>query len=96
MRTALLVLPLALMAAPAMAQSMPNSLNMTCASARELVRREGAVVIGTGPVIYERYVANRGYCTVGQQTEPAWVQTADQEQCYIGSRCREHTIKKKR
>ena len=48
MRTVLLALPLALMASAASAQPMPNSLSMSCAGARDLVSRSGAIVIGTG------------------------------------------------
>lgn len=72
---------------PAFGQGLPNSLNMTCASASGLVKQNGAVVIATGPNVYARYVANLGYCQHDQMTRPAWIQTSDNPQCYIGSQC---------
>ncbi len=36
-----------------------------------LVQRSGAVVIGTGPNLYERFVTDAGYCELTQTTEPA-------------------------
>lgn len=75
--------------APAHAQSMPDSLRMSCAATAALVRERGAVVIGTGPGIFDRYVSTQGYCAPGQTTEPIWLQTADQKQCFIGYRCRD-------
>lgn len=78
------------LAPAAFAQAMPNSLTMSCASASALVRQRGAVVIGTGPNIFDRYVANQGYCNALEEvTAPAWIQTRDQQQCFVGYRCRE-------
>ncbi|MCB4768984.1 hypothetical protein LGR54_10245 [Ancylobacter sp. Lp-2] len=92
MRTFLLSLPFVLLASSAFAQSMPNSLNMTCTATSNLVRQHGAVVIGTGPNIFDRYVANQRYCNVQQVTTPVWLQTSDNPQCFIGYRCRERII----
>lgn len=79
--------------APAAAQSRPDSLRLTCAATSALVRQQGAVVIGTGPNIYDRYVSNQGYCAADQTTAPAWLQTADQNQCFVGYRCRERLLR---
>ena len=92
MRTLLLSIPLLLVAPSAFAQAMPNSLNMTCTAASELVRREGGVVIGTGPNLFDRYVASQRYCNLQQTTVPAWTQTSDQAQCFIGYRCRDRVF----
>jgi len=89
---AMLPLALTLVAAPALAQSLPNSLNMSCAATANLVQQRGAVVIATGPNVYDRYVSNQGYCDVDQTTYPVWLQTADQNQCFIGYRCRERLL----
>ncbi|MDQ0513079.1 hypothetical protein [Ancylobacter amanitiformis] len=84
------VLSACCMVPAAFAQSMPNSLNMSCAAASALVRERGAVVIGTGPNLFDRYVANQGYCSAQEQVAaPSWIQTRDQSQCFVGYRCRE-------
>ncbi|MBS7542066.1 hypothetical protein [Ancylobacter oerskovii] len=89
MRVLLLCLPLVMAAAPAaLAQAMPNSLQMTCTQVADLVKRQGAVVIGTGPNLFDRYVANQGYCDNQSVTTPAWLATSDNPQCFIGYRCR--------
>ncbi|MGA0564498.1 hypothetical protein ACO2RV_18795 [Ancylobacter sp. VNQ12] len=93
MRTVLLPLALVFLATPALAQSLPNSLNMTCAAATALVRQQGGVVIATGPNLYDRYVANQRYCEVDQTTVPAWVQTSDQNECFVGYRCRDRMFR---
>lgn len=88
MRTALICLSLLFLASPAVAQELPNSLNMTCAAASALVRQNGSAVIATGPVIFERFVANQQYCGPGESTGPAWIQTRDVAQCLVGQQCR--------
>lgn len=95
--TFLLTLPLLLvgtaaLAPAALAQAMPNSLNMTCAAASDLVHRQGGVVIATGPTLFERYVANQRYCDYDQTTIPAWTRTSDQSECFIGYRCRDRLV----
>lgn len=94
MRPLLLSLSFLLMA-PALAQALPDSLRMSCASARALVQQQGAVVIGTGPNIYERFVTEAGKC-YSQRSEPAWIATADQEKCLVGQRCRDRRWQMKR
>ena len=71
----------------AQAQGRPDSLRMTCASARGLVSTRGAVVLGSGRDIYERYVASQAFCLGDEITRPAWVPTADTRQCFVGYRC---------
>jgi len=73
----------------AMAQGRPDSLNMTCAQAAGMVSSRGAVVIGTGPNLYDRYVATRAFCSPTETTDPAWVATSDQRRCFIGYTCKE-------
>ena len=95
MRTAFLAIPFILMASSTLAQALPNSLSMSCASARGLVFQSGAVVVGTGPYLYERFVTDAGYCEITQTTEPAWIPTADDRQCLIGKRCIERRLKRR-
>ncbi len=71
----------------ALAQGLPDTLNMSCAQARAIVRQSGAVVLATGPRLYERYVTARSYCSPDQDTQPAWTETADNPQCQLGDRC---------
>jgi hypothetical protein len=71
----------------AQAQGRPDSLRMSCASARGLVSTRGAVVLGSGRDIYDRFVAAQGFCQRDEVTKPAWVPTADTRQCFVGYRC---------
>lgn len=84
---AALLLPL-----PASAQAMPNSLTMSCAQAQALVARAGAVVIGTGPNLFDRYVTDAGYCQ-SKRSRPAWIATRDNPQCLVGQECRERRFR---
>lgn len=95
MRTVLVAIPLLFIASSAFAQARPDSLRLSCAATRGLVQQSGAIVIGTGPNIYDRYVVDAGFCTITQTTEPAWLQTGDDPQCLIGRRCIERRIKRR-
>lgn len=94
MRTnSLLILSIliAFQSSAALAQGRPNSTAMTCAQAAGLVSARGAVVMSTGPMTYDRYVSNRGFCTQTETTVPDWVPTRDSNACFVGYRCRETT-----
>ena len=41
------------------AQPRPNTLSMSCRDAQALVVSHGAIVLGTGPNRYERYVRDQ-------------------------------------
>jgi hypothetical protein len=71
----------------AQAQGRPDSLRMSCASARALVSTRGAIVLGSGRDLYDRYVATRGFCQRDEILKPAWVPTGDTRQCFVGYRC---------
>ncbi len=71
----------------ALAQSRPVTTRMSCLQARGLVAAQGAVVLGTSPNAYDRYVSGGGSCSLGERREPAWVPTIDNPQCSIGYRC---------
>jgi hypothetical protein len=77
--------------ASALAQSRPDSLTMTCSTAQALVRQQGAVVIGTGPNVFDRYVADRRYCMPTQISQNAFIATRDNRSCLVGGICRENT-----
>lgn len=71
----------------ARAQAMPQSLDMTCNEAKAMVNRAGAVVIATGPNLFDRYVRDMSACNWGDVTKPAWIKTKDVAQCPIGYTC---------
>jgi hypothetical protein len=79
------------------AQSRPDTTRMSCAAARALVMRQGAIVLGTGrslydrnaPPLFDRYVNSQAYCKRDEVTEPAFVPTADNPQCFLGYTCRQ-------
>jgi hypothetical protein len=73
----------------AAAQSRPDTTRMTCAAAQALVTKRGAIVLGTGPSLFDRYVSSRAYCMSTELTEPAFAPTTDNRQCFVGYRCRE-------
>ncbi|PZR83819.1 MAG: hypothetical protein DI537_34290 [Stutzerimonas stutzeri] len=61
---------------------------MMCRSAEGLVSSRGAVVLGTGPYTYDRFVRDGSYCDIRQTTRPAYERTTDSAQCFIGYQCR--------
>lgn len=78
------------------AQARPNSWDMTCAEARNLVDTNGAVVMNYGyspaaGYLYERYVANDSYCDSHEMAQPAYVPTTDDDSCYVGGVCVDNT-----
>lgn len=79
---------LALLASgPAWAQPRPDVTAMTCAAARDLVARSGAVVVTTGPNTYTRVVADIGFCEIEKSTQPDYERTRDVPACFVGYRC---------
>jgi hypothetical protein len=88
-RTLLSALALALIATAAAAQVGPPTSQRTCSANRQLVMREGAVVLDTGPSTYARFVKNGSECLVDQFPEPAWVPSSNNPQCFIGYRCKD-------
>lgn len=80
------------LAGAAQAQGLPNTLNMTCAQTQAMIARSGAVVLATGPSLYDRYVTGRRFCNPDQQLAPSWTATADNPQCYVYNRCVESSF----
>jgi hypothetical protein len=76
-----------LSALPALAQPRPSTVNRPCASSQALVARTGAIVLGTGGYTFDRFVVDQNFCAVGEYTEPAWVPSIDNPQCFVGYRC---------
>jgi len=77
----------ALAASPIQAQARPDTLALSCEEAAALVTKNGAIVLGTGPNIYDRYVSQIRYCSGAEQLKAEWVKTRDNPQCFIGYTC---------
>jgi len=88
MRPLALVAMLLLAPSLAAAQGRPDSRTVSCGRLAAAVRTQGALVIGTGPYVYERYVTGGQFCSRGDVTEPAWIEAADTPQCFVGYACR--------
>jgi len=71
----------------ALAQSRPSTLDGPCIASQRLVAARGAVVLGTGPNTYDRFVRDRTFCLASEYTETAYAPAADTPQCFIGFRC---------
>lgn len=71
----------------ASAQGRPDSTRMSCGQAAALVQRSGALVLGTGGMTYDRYVADRRFCNPTEQTKPAFAPAADTPRCFVGYTC---------
>jgi hypothetical protein len=71
----------------AFAQGRPDSTAMSCAQARGVVTRAGAIVLGTGGPTFERVVNSAQFCTPDEFTQPFWAPTADARQCMVGYTC---------
>ena len=88
-RILLPALALASVATAATAQVGPPTSQRTCGANRQLVMRDGAVVLDTSPQTYARFVRSGAECLVGQFPEPAWVPSSNNPQCFIGYRCKD-------
>ena len=88
MRSVLTTLAFALASTAAVAQAGPPTSQRTCGANRQLVLKEGAVVLDTGPSTYARFVKSGAECAVDQFAEPAWVPSSNNPQCFIGYRCK--------
>lgn len=83
-----LALAIMAVATGAKAQQRPSTPSLPCGQVQQIVDTYGAVVLGTGPYTYDRYVRDGSFCLVGETTEPAWVPTRDTLQCPVGYLCR--------
>ena len=89
MRSLLAISALALTASAVTAQVGPPTSQRTCGANRQLVIKEGAVVLDTSPSTYARFVRSGAECLIGQFPEPAWVPSSNNPQCFIGYRCKD-------
>ncbi|MGO4706634.1 hypothetical protein AB4072_12765 [Microvirga sp. 2MCAF38] len=80
---------LVLVTTTAIAQVGPPTSQRPCSANRQLVMKDGAVVLDTGPNTFARFVKSGAECQVDQFPEPAWVPSSNNPQCFIGYRCRD-------
>ena len=71
----------------AAAQSRPQTPAMSCTAAQGLVRAHGAIVLGTGRDLFDRYVRDQQFCGPGEATIATFVPSGDNPQCFVGYRC---------
>jgi hypothetical protein len=77
------------------AAARPNASNISCAAINARIASAGALVLGTGPTTYERYVRDLGFCQASQITVPEFIRSADNPQCLV-YRCAARTMHKRR
>ena len=79
----------------AFGQTRPATVDMSCAQARNLVATRHDIVLGTGGLTYDRFVANRSYCEFATELDGLGVApTLDNPYCYIGYRCTEDEFRR--
>lgn len=86
MRKAQYVLAILVTASAAQAQRL-DTMRMSCDQARAVVARNGAVVLGSGPHIYDRYVSSARFCSYGELTQQGFAPTRDAQACPVGGLC---------
>lgn len=71
------------MVAGAGAQGRPDSRAMSCARVQDLIANNGAVVLTTGQLTYDRYVVSRQFCSHPYVPVVDFIQTRDTDQCPV-------------
>lgn len=84
----LIILSAALLSAASAQAQRLDTTRMSCDQARATVARAGAVVLNSGPHIYDRYVSDRRFCSFGDVTELAFAPTRDTAMCPVGDLCK--------
>lgn len=85
------LLAASLSATAAVAQGRPMAPSLSCGSLQRSVERAGAVVISTSRTTFDRFVADGRFCQPTEGTEPAWIVSADRDDCFVGYTCREYS-----
>ena len=90
-KIALTLSVLSLVSAASIAQAMnvplTNTSELTGSQVKALVQDKGAVVLATGPGLYDRFVANGSHCNPSEETQHAYVVTKDSNHSLIGYTC---------
>jgi hypothetical protein len=88
MKAILIALCLSLIGAEAQAISRHNPTRMTCDEVQATIAREGAVILrytspSSGLPRYDRYVASRDFCDLGEVRNRTYVPSADYRSCPV-------------
>ncbi|EEA95697.1 hypothetical protein [Pseudovibrio sp. JE062] len=90
-KIALTLSVLGLVSAASVAQAMnvplTSTTDLTGSQVKALVQDKGAVVLATGPGLYDRFVANGSFCGPHEETQRAYVVTKDSNHSLIGYTC---------
>lgn len=86
-KTSSTIIALMIMTGTASAQGRPDSTRMSCTEAAGYIRAQGAAVLGTGGMSYDRYVSDRRFCAPTEGTKVAFAPTRDTQYCPIGYTC---------
>lgn len=70
-------------AAPISAEARPDTRTLSCAQAKALVDREGAITLSTGDVTYQRFVAGSSQCRPLGVARTAYAPTRDDRNCRL-------------
>lgn len=74
----------ALMLSVQTAYARPDTRAMSCQQTRNLIERNGAIVLSTGTYTYDRYVSPRGYfCASNEVPNLVAVPTRDTPDCTV-------------
>jgi hypothetical protein len=73
--------------AQAMTSRTIDSSQHSTSQLQSIIQQQGSVILSTGPGLFDRYVANRSHCRLGQETRSAFVPTADSNNGFVGYRC---------
>ncbi|WP_096172800.1 hypothetical protein [Cohaesibacter sp. ES.047] len=73
--------------AQASADARVDSQKMSTSALQELIQDRGAVILTTGEDLFDRYVASKSECLIGESTERAYVPTADSSSAFVGYTC---------
>lgn len=70
-----------------------DARRLSCAAVQDIIHAEGAVILrsrspNSGRLLWERYVAHRGFCFANEITEYRTVSTVDTNRCSV-KLCRE-------
>lgn len=85
--TSIIAITISLAVSVPVAVARVNTTNLNCSQAKDLVSSRGAIVLDTSRNAFDRYVANRSFCPVGDHTIRAYVPTRNKKSCWIGYTC---------
>lgn len=78
---------LILLSTAALAAGRPDTRQLTCSQAQNMLQARGNVVFTTGARTYERLVADFRHCQRNEVLRRVWVMTKDNKSCQLGHRC---------